>query len=137
MSRRWKTVRSVRLTALQFAGSDGDGSPPSGARAVVLELGECSFDVVTGEMPAVSRAIARELTHHFISERNVVLVGDALVVGVIEEERTGELRRAAATISPFEARGTVVHQRETRTVVSRSFPGRFSTIACPLCRYPT
>jgi len=72
---------------------------------VVLELGECSFDVVTGEMPAVSRAIARELTHHFISERNVVLVGDALVVGVIEEERTGELRRAAATISPFEARG--------------------------------
>jgi hypothetical protein len=42
-----------------------------------------------------------------------VVEGERFVTRVVEEECERELRRTTATISPFEARGTVVHQRET------------------------
>lgn len=43
---------------------------------------------------------------------DVMLVGDALAVVVIREERTGELRRSAPHVSPIESDRAVSHEIE-------------------------
>jgi hypothetical protein len=66
---------------------------------VLVAVSECGLDVVTGEMPAVSRASTRQLAHDRIAELDAVLVSDALVVEVIRQRPSPGISRRARVIA--------------------------------------
>ena len=70
-------------------------------------------DLAPGESPAFTGPSAVQLAHDLGFEFLVVIEGERFVIRVVEEEGECELGRPAATISPFEARGTVIRQLET------------------------
>lgn len=70
---------------------------------VAVDLAECSLDLRAGEMPTVRGPVTNELAHHVIAKLEVVLLGDALIVVVIEEDRASELCRPASNVPPLES----------------------------------
>jgi len=76
------------------------------------------------------------MTDHLITELDVVLLGDALVVGVIEEEGTGELCRAASRIAPVEARWAMSYEIETSVGAEAFVFGEIQHHWCPVDAHP-